>query len=65
MWLRRWHVIERRVRRRRSAKKTIEPTATEDSAFVLSRNPVAAKPAERVPVHVGDQWWAFRATSSR
>ena len=43
------------------AEKTIEPTATEDSAFVLSRNPAAAKPAERVPVHVGDQWWAFRA----
>jgi len=27
---------------------------------VLSRNPVAPKPTERVPVHVGDQWWAFR-----
>ena len=43
------------------AEKTIEPTAIEDSAFVLSRNPAAAKPAEKVPVHVGDQWWAFRA----
>ena len=43
-----------------AAEKTIEPTATEDSAFVLSRNPVAPKPAERVPVHVADQWWAFR-----
>jgi cbb3-type cytochrome c oxidase subunit III len=44
-----------------TAEKTIEPTVTEDSSFVLSRNPTAAKPAERVPVHVGDQWWAFRA----
>ena len=44
-----------------ASEKTIEPTATEDSAFVLSRNPVAPKAAERVPVHVGDQWWAFRA----
>jgi hypothetical protein len=44
-----------------AADKTIEPSATEDSAFVLSRNPVAPKSAERVPVHVGDQWWAFRA----
>jgi hypothetical protein len=43
-----------------AAEKTIEPSATEDSAFVLSRNPAASKPAERVPVHVGDQWWAFR-----
>ena len=43
------------------AEKTIEPTASEDSAFVLSRNPAATKPAEKVPVHVGDQWWAFRA----
>jgi hypothetical protein len=42
-------------------EKTIEPTATEDSTFVLSRNPVASKPTEKVPVHVGDQWWAFRA----
>ena len=42
-------------------EKTIEPTATEDSTFVLSRNPVAPKPTEKVPVHVGDQWWAFRA----
>ena len=42
-------------------EKTIEPTATEDSTFVLSRNPTAAKPTEKVPVHVGDQWWAFRA----
>ena len=42
-------------------EKTIEPTATEDSSFVLSRNPVAPKPTEKVPVHVGDQWWAFRA----
>jgi len=44
-----------------AAEKTIEPTAGEDSVFVLSRNPVAPKPTERVPVHVGDQWWAFRA----
>ena len=47
-----------------SAEKTIEPTATEDSAFVLSRNPPAAaavKPAEKPPVHVGDLWWSFRA----
>jgi hypothetical protein len=43
------------------AEKTIEPTAAEDAAFVLSRNPAATKPAERAPVHVGDQWWAFRA----
>jgi hypothetical protein len=43
------------------ADKTIEPSATEDSVFVLSRTPAAVKPAERVPVHVGDQWWAFRA----
>lgn len=46
-----------------AAEKTIEPTATEDSAFVLSRNPpaVAVKPAEKPPVHVGDLWWPFRA----
>ena len=44
-----------------ATEKTIEPSATEDSVFVLSRNPVAPKPTERVPVHVGDQWWAFRA----
>jgi hypothetical protein len=45
-----------------AAEKTIEPTATEDSAFVLSRTPPtgAPKPAERMPVHVGDQWWGFR-----
>jgi hypothetical protein len=43
-----------------AAEKTIEPSAAEDSTFVLSRNPVAPKPTERVPVHVGDQWWAFR-----
>jgi hypothetical protein len=41
--------------------KTIEPTAGEDSAFVLSRNPTGAKPVERAPVHVGEAWWAFRA----
>jgi hypothetical protein len=42
-------------------EKTIEPSAADDTTFVLSRNPVASKPlAERVPVHVGDQWWAFR-----
>jgi hypothetical protein len=47
-----------------AAEKTIEPTATEDSAFVLSRNPpaAAARPvAEKPPVHVGDLWWPFRA----
>ena len=46
-----------------AAEKTIEPTATEDSAFVLSRNPptAAAKQAEKPPVHVGDLWWPFRA----
>jgi hypothetical protein len=47
-----------------AADKTIEPSATEDSAFVLSRTPPAA-PAkavvERPPVHVGDEWWPFRA----
>jgi len=44
-----------------AAEKTIEPGPTEDSAFVLSRTPAAAaKVAERMPVHVGDQWWAFR-----
>jgi hypothetical protein len=44
-----------------SAEKTIEPTATEDSTFVLSRTPVVApKPAEKMPVHIADQWWAFR-----
>ena len=43
-----------------SGEKTIEPSAAEDSTFVLSRNPVAPKPTERAPVHVGDQWWAFR-----
>lgn len=44
-----------------TVEKTIEPTVGEDSAFVLSRNPVGAKPAERAPVHVGDAWWSFRA----
>jgi hypothetical protein len=47
-----------------AAEKTIEPTATEDSAFVLSRNPptaAAAKVAAKPPVHVGDMWWPFRA----
>ncbi len=45
------------------ADKTIEPTATEDSAFVLSRQPpaAAARPAEKPPVHVGDLWWPFRS----
>jgi Cytochrome C oxidase, cbb3-type, subunit III len=44
-------------------EKTIEPTAGEDSAFVLSRTPqaAAARPVEKPPVHVGDQWWPFRA----
>lgn len=44
--------------------KTIEPSATEDSAFVLSRTPpvaAAARPVEKPPVHVGDGWWPFRA----
>jgi hypothetical protein len=44
-----------------AVEKTIEPSAADDTAFVLSRNPVASKPVvERAPVHVGDQWWAFR-----
>jgi len=43
------------------ADKTIEPSAGEDSAFVLSRNPAGAKPVQQAPVHVGDAWWAFRA----
>jgi hypothetical protein len=46
------------------AEKTIEPPAAEDSTFVLSREPAvkpAAAPAEQPPVHVGDQWWSFRA----
>jgi len=42
--------------------KTIEPTQADDSGFVLSRNPVvAARTVERMPVHVGEQWWPFRA----
>jgi len=43
--------------------KTIEPTATEDSAFVLSRTPAvaAARPVEKPPVHIADGWWPFRA----
>jgi len=42
--------------------KTIEPTQAADSTFVLSRTPiVAAKASERMPVHVADQWWSFRA----
>ena len=45
-----------------AAEKTIEPTATEDTAFVLSRNPTApVKQVEKPPVHVGDMWWPFRA----
>jgi len=46
-----------------AAEQTIEPSATEDSAFVLSRNPtpVPKQPAEKPPVHVADQWWPFRA----
>src|SRR6185503_3906011 len=36
------------------AEKTIEPTAGEDSAFVLSRNPAGAKPVQAAPVHVAD-----------
>ena len=45
-----------------ATEKTIEPSATEDSAFVLSRTPAVAppKPAEKMPVHVADQWWPFR-----
>jgi hypothetical protein len=42
-------------------EKTIEPPPAEDAAFVLSRNPVGAKPASAGPVHVADRWWPFRA----
>jgi mono/diheme cytochrome c family protein len=42
--------------------QTIEPPASADSTFVLSRNPTGvAKPVEQAPVHVGDTWWPFRA----
>jgi hypothetical protein len=44
-----------------AVERTIEPTVGDDSAFVLSRNPVGTKPAERGPVHVGEAWWSFRA----
>jgi hypothetical protein len=44
---------------------TIEPPAPSpvtDTQFVLSRKPAAAKAVEQPqPVHVGDQWWPFRA----
>jgi len=46
-----------------AAEKTIEPPAAADSAFVLSRDPVAARkpePADMGQVHVGDLWWPFR-----
>jgi mono/diheme cytochrome c family protein len=44
------------------ATQTIEPPASSDSAFVLSRNPAGvAKPVEQAPVHVGDSWFPFRA----
>lgn len=47
------------------AEKTIEPPSGADSAFVLSREPAAARkaePTEAPQVHVGDLWWPFRAS---
>ena len=53
--------------------RTIEPGMEEgagtggrrdDSSFVLSRKPVAAKPSAEdplLPVHTGELWWPFRA----
>jgi hypothetical protein len=44
-------------------EKTIEPTATPDTTFVLSRVPSPAGKAEPVnsdQVHVGELWWPFR-----
>jgi hypothetical protein len=46
-------------------EKTIEPTATPDTSFVLSRDPSPARKAEPVnlgQVHVGDLWWPFRGS---
>ena len=46
-----------------STEKTIEPAAAPDSAFVLSRQPSAARKPEAADggqVHVGDLWWGFR-----
>jgi hypothetical protein len=33
----------------------------EDTGFVLSRSPAAKKPVDHGPVHINEQWWAFRA----
>jgi mono/diheme cytochrome c family protein len=44
-------------------EKTIEPSATPDTTFVLSRDRSPAQKAEPVnsdQVHVGDLWWPFR-----
>jgi len=42
--------------------RTIEPPSN-DTVFVLSREPTGAKPVEsRGPVHINDAWWAFRAS---
>ncbi len=46
-------------------EKTIEPTATPDTTFVLSRDPGPARKAELAnlgQVHVGDLWWPFRGS---
>jgi Cytochrome C oxidase, cbb3-type, subunit III len=46
-------------------EKTIEPTVTPDTSFVLSRDPGPARKAELASmgqVHVGDFWWAFRGS---
>jgi hypothetical protein len=47
------------------AEKTIEPAATPDTSFVLSRDPSPARkpePTNPGQVHVGDLWWPFRGS---
>jgi hypothetical protein len=47
------------------AEKTIEPAATPDTSFVLSRDPSPVRKPESAnadQVHVGDLWWPFRGS---